>query len=91
MGGGGMGGMGGMGGGGMGGGFCWVAREVYGADDPRWLLFREWLRSDAPRWLHDLYGREGERFAAWISDKPAAKAVVRSLMDAAIAPRLERP
>ncbi|MBU6277298.1 MAG: hypothetical protein KGQ61_11730 [Planctomycetes bacterium] len=89
--GGGMGGMGGMGGGGMGGGFCWVAREVYGADDPRWLLFREWLRSDAPRWLHDLYGREGERFAAWISDKPAAKAVVRSLMDAAIAPRLERP
>jgi hypothetical protein len=98
--GGGMGGMGGggMGGGGMGGGmggmgggmggFCWVAREVYGADDPRWLLFRDWLRSDAPRWLHDLYGREGERFAVWVSDKPAVKALLRSLMDAAIESRV---
>ncbi len=97
MGGGGMGG-GGMGGGGMGGGlggmggmggFCWVAREVYGADDPRWMLFRDWLRTEAPRWLHDLYGREGEQFAVWVSDKPAVKAVLRSLMDAAIESRTE--
>ena len=84
MGGGGMGG-GGMGGGGMGGGgMCWVAREVYGADNPRWMLFRDWLTSDAPTWLHDLYGRQGEQFAVWIKDKPVAKSVVRSLMDAAI-------
>ena len=86
MGGGGMGmGGGGMGGGGMGGGgFCWVAREVYGADNPRWLLFRAWLKTDAPAWLHDLYGGHGEQFAAWLKDKPAAKAVVRSLMDAVL-------
>ena len=88
MGGGGMGG-GGMGGGGMGGGMggggmCWVAREVYGADNPRWLQFRAWLTSDAPVWLHDLYAREGEQFAVWLHDKPVAKDVVRSLMDAAI-------
>jgi hypothetical protein len=93
MGGGGMGGMGGMGGGGMGmggggmggGGFCWVAREVYGDDNPRWLLFRAWLKTEAPTWLHDLYASRGEAFAAWIKDKPAAKAVVRALMDTAIA------
>jgi hypothetical protein len=86
MGGGGMGmGGGGMGGGGMGGGgFCWVAREVYGADNPRWLLFRAWLKTEAPLWLHDLYGSHGERFAAWIKDKPAAKEVVRVLMDTAV-------
>jgi hypothetical protein len=87
LGGGGMGmGGGGMGGGGMGGGgFCWVAREVYGNDNPRWLLFRAWLKTEAPNWLHDLYASRGEAFAAWIKDKPAAKVVVRALMDTAIA------
>jgi hypothetical protein len=89
MGGGGMGGGmggGGMGGGGMGGGgFCWVAREVYGESNPKWLQFRSWLRTDAPRWLHDLYTAHGESFAIWIHDKPAAKAVLRVLMDRAIA------
>jgi len=86
MGGGGMGG-GGMGGGGMGGGMgmCWVAREVYGDSNPKWLQFRAWLRTDAPRWLHDLYAAHGESFALWIHDKPAAKAVLRVLMDRAIA------
>jgi hypothetical protein len=82
MGGGGMGG--GMGGGGM-GGMCWVAREVYGPTNPRWLLFRGWMLSDAPRWLVDLYAHHGESFAAWIHDKPAVKTALRLLMDRAIA------
>ena len=76
------GGMGGMGGG-M-GGMCWVAREVYGPSNPRWLLFRGWLLSDAPAWLVDLYVSHGEDFASWIHDKPAVKAVLRSAMDLAI-------
>jgi hypothetical protein len=79
------GGMGGMGGGGMGmGGFCWVAREVYGVDNPKWLTFRHWMLTSGPEWLVDIYGAHGEEFARWIHDKPAAKAVVRSLMDWAI-------
>jgi hypothetical protein len=32
----------------------------------------------------DLYGRHGEAFAAWIHDKPVAKAAVRHLMDWAV-------
>jgi hypothetical protein len=85
--GGGMGGMGGMGGGmgGMGGGMmCWVAREVYGPHDPRWLAFRGWLLADAPRWLCDLYAVHGEAFAGWIHDKPLVKRCLRLLMDQAI-------
>jgi len=70
------------------GGFCWVAREVFGERDPRWLLFREWLLSAAPSWLLEAYGRHGQDFARWIHDKPAAKSVVRLLMDAAIANRV---
>lgn len=80
---------GGMQGGGGGmqggaGGICWVAREVYGVQNPKWLLFRHWLRSAAPRWLHDLYASHGESFAEWIHDKPWAKLAVRFLMDQAI-------
>lgn len=73
---------------GMGGmGMCWVAREVYGATDPRWLLFRSWLQTDAPRWLHDLYAAHGEAFAAWIHGRPLVKSGLRTLMDRAIASR----
>jgi hypothetical protein len=84
--GGGMGGAaGGMGGGGMGGmgggGFCWVAREVYGVHDPRWMHFRAWLTTEAPEWLFNLYADHGEAFAAWLRPRPAAKGVVRVAMD----------
>jgi hypothetical protein len=65
--------------------FCWVARVVYGESNPRWLLFRSWLTGDAPHWLRDVYASHGEAFAAWIQHKPAGKALVRLLMDRAIA------
>jgi len=66
-------------------GFCWVAREVYGEQNPKWLLFRAWLLTEAPTWLRDLYAAHGEDFAAWIHDKPLVKAAVKALMDRAIA------
>ena len=65
--------------------FCWVAREVYGADDPRWLMFRAWMLNEAPDWLREAYAAHGEDFAAWIHDKPLVKAAVRALMDQVIA------
>jgi hypothetical protein len=79
------GGMGGMGGG-M-GGFCWVAREVYGRHDPRWLVFRDWITSAAPDWFRTLYERHGESCAAWLRDRPGAKAMVRCVMDYVVASR----
>jgi len=66
-------------------GFCWVAREVYGADDPRWLEFRAWMLTEAPDWLRESYVAHGEEFAAWIHDKPVVKAAVRSAMDLVLA------
>jgi hypothetical protein len=64
---------------------CWVAREVYGVHDPRWLAFRQWMVWKAPAWLQKLYLERGEDFAAWLHDRPAAKAAVRLAMDRAIA------
>ena len=63
---------------------CWVAREVYGLADPRWIRFREWLLTKAPKWLLRLYAKKGEKFADFIAPRPRLKTVVRFLMDRVI-------
>jgi hypothetical protein len=68
---------------------CWVAREVYGADRAEWMVFRQWLFTEAPEWLLDLYLEEGERFAKFISDKPLLKFIVKKAMDIVVEPRFK--
>ena len=63
---------------------CWVAREVYGNDNPDWLRFRKWLFQEAPNWLRESYLEYGERFAGWIKNKPFIKRVIKKLMDSVI-------
>lgn len=70
-------------------GLCWVAREVFGETNPRWLLFREWLETEAPTWFHNLYVKYGERFANFISNKPRLKNIIRKWMDARIDKQLK--
>lgn len=64
--------------------FCWVAREVYGADNPKWILFRHWMLFFSPFWLRAIYLKYGERFANWIEDKPRLKDLIRKWMDSKI-------
>jgi len=78
-------GIGGGGGGAGGNPFCWVAREVYGVHDPRWLEFRSWMTWRAPTVLQDAYAEHGEALAGWLHHRPVAKAAVRVAMDQAIA------
>lgn len=63
---------------------CWVAREVYGANNPKWLIFRNWLDLLSPFWFRAIYLTFGERFAKFISDKPRLKARIRAWMDTKI-------
>jgi hypothetical protein len=65
------------------GGLCWVAREVYGEEDGRWVQFRTWLLNDAPKWLLNLYATHGERFAGVVRRAPILKRALRPLMDRA--------
>jgi hypothetical protein len=60
---------------------CWVAREVYGPENPKWLEFREYMIERAPWWLNRLYWRFGQRFAAFIKDKPRIKKFLQKIMD----------
>jgi hypothetical protein len=64
---------------------CWVARVVYGEENPRWLLFRRWLLGDAPGWFRRLYVSHGERFARWLAPHAAIKSLIRRWMDWVIA------
>jgi hypothetical protein len=77
--------VGGSGLGGISGGLCWVAREVYGTHDLRWVAFRSWMLDRAPIWLRDGYAAHGEAFANWLRHRPLAKTTVRRLMDAIVA------
>ena len=63
---------------------CWVAREVYGIDNPKWLQFREWLTYEAPSWFDRLYVKYGERTAKFISNKPRIKSIIRKWMNTKI-------
>jgi hypothetical protein len=62
-------------------GFCWVAREVYGASNPRWLEFRHWMLTQAPVRLQALYLAHGPQLAQWLHSRPTAKATVRRWME----------
>ena len=70
--------------GGIAGGFCWVAREVFGETNPQWLLFRNWVMNDSPSWFRKLYGRFGESFAKFISNKPRLKGFIKRWMESKI-------
>jgi len=62
---------------------CWVARAVYGADNPAWLEFRAWLLGRAPAWLRSVYIAYGPRIAPVVARSRWLKAVLRPLMDRA--------
>ncbi|HWA07916.1 MAG TPA: hypothetical protein VG838_00465 [Opitutaceae bacterium] len=64
---------------------CWVAREVYGADNPRWLRFRGWMLNRAPAPLRAAYLKHGERLSRLIRNRARLKDAIRREMDFIIA------
>jgi hypothetical protein len=64
--------------------FCWVAREVYGEENPKWIQFREWMLTKASDNLRNFYTEYGERIAESIRNKPKIKSIIRKWMDSKI-------
>lgn len=62
-------------------GMCWVAREVLGTEDIRWVVFRDWLLNRAPKWLVSLYRQYGEQFANWLKPRPRAKRFLKPIFE----------
>lgn len=66
---------------GAGGSFCWVAREVYGEDNPKWKEFRFWMFDEANPWFFYPYTKYGENLADLIYNNPLLKRTVRRVFD----------
>ncbi len=66
------------------GGSCWVAREVYGETNPRWMLFRAWMLDDSPSWFRNAYLKHGPRVAIWLKGRNVIKGLLRRWMDSRI-------
>ena len=62
-------------------GACWVAREAYGADNPKWLKVRSWMLTKAPADLFMTYMTKGPKIAEAIRGNEARKAEYRAVMD----------
>jgi hypothetical protein len=65
-------------------GRCWVAREVFGIENPMWMEFRHWLDFEAPHWLWVAYSKHGEKFAKFLHRYPFLKPTIRRWMTARI-------
>ena len=59
---------------------CHVAREVFGVDNPEWLLFYDWKELKAPAWFRKLYNKFSVQAARFISNKPRLKNIIRGWM-----------
>ena len=59
---------------------CHVAREVFGADNPEWLMFYDWKELKAPAWFRKLYNKFSVQVARFISNKPKLKDIIRGWM-----------
>jgi len=66
---------------------CWVAREVYGAENPEWMQFRDWLLGSGPSEFVRFYKANGAAIAREIASQPKTKELIRHLMDAVKGPQ----
>ena len=65
---------------GMGG--CWVAKEVFGSwEHPKTIQARNFIQNIGPECFKEFYMEYGERIAAFISDKPILKKMLRPLFE----------
>lgn len=64
---------------------CWVAREIYGAKNPKWMLFRHWMLERAPEQLRELYLKNGARLADKLKELPSLKGPIKAFMEEKIA------
>jgi hypothetical protein len=67
--------------GGSNGIFCWAARAVFGEDNPKWLLFREWMLTKAPNEVFSYYLMHGEELAERVKASPELRAELLPLME----------
>jgi hypothetical protein len=63
---------------------CWVARAVYGVNNPKWKIFRLWLFTEAPAVIREFYLKHGENMARALRHNEPMRRTLRRHMDTII-------
>jgi len=60
---------------------CWVAREIFGPDNIKWVACKHYILRDSPLWFTKLYLRHGERFSLVIRRHKWLGTILRPLFE----------
>lgn len=60
--------------------FCQAGREIFGEFNPEWMLLRDLMLYQAPRWLRKWYIRNAATIAIFFSKNILAKRIVRTIL-----------
>jgi len=60
---------------------CWVARAVFGIEDPKWKDCRNYIYNIGPKWFKNLYHKHGEEFSKIVLKNKALKLILRPLFE----------
>jgi hypothetical protein len=63
------------------GGACWVARAVFGEDNPKWLMARIFVVNISPEWFKNLYLKHGEQFAEVVKKNKLLKLAIKPIFE----------
>lgn len=63
---------------------CFIARLVYGENNPKWIVFFSWKEHAAPKWFKRFYNRFSLNIAGALRPFPSAQALIRRWMDSKI-------
>lgn len=59
---------------------CWLARAVYGEYSIEWLKFREYLNTQAPKWMHDFYMEYAPKIAKKLKQNNLKSKLLKNIL-----------
>lgn len=65
-------------------GTCWLARAVYGENNPEWKKFRKYIYNIAPEWQKDVYTKYAPRLAKYAKNNNFFRLALRNWMNTKI-------
>lgn len=65
-------------------GNCWLARAVYGENNPEWQKFRKYIYNIAPEWQKDIYIKYAPRLALKAKKSSMFRNIIKSWMNTKI-------
>jgi len=62
-------------------GTCWLARAVYGENNPEWKRFREYIYNIAPHWQKEIYIKYAPRLSRYVKKNNLFRTLLKCWMN----------